>query len=222
MANAKDSPKALLYEQFARVGAALGHPKRLEILEILGQGERSVESLALACGLGITTASANLQVLRQARLVDTRREGVRIIYRLADDTVFRLLLALQEVGRLRLAEVQQITRDYLTSGDEFQPVMMEELWRRVRNGDVVVLDVRPAGEYRAGHIPGAISIPVDELSTRLGEVPSTEIVAYCRGPYCLLATEALEILRGHQRRARRLDGGFPEWRLSGLPVEVGG
>jgi DNA-binding transcriptional ArsR family regulator/rhodanese-related sulfurtransferase len=218
---ATDDPKEALYEQFARVGKVLGNPGRLELLHLLGQGERSVESLAKACGLGITTTSAHLQTLRQARLVDTRREGVRVFYRLADDSVYRLLVALQDVGRSRLAEVQQIVRDCFESKDDLKPVGKQELWDRIQRGDVVVLDVRPPGEYRAGHIPHAISIPVEELASRLGTLPrNAAIVAYCRGPYCVLATEALEILRTHGRRARRLEDGFPEWRLSGLPVEV--
>lgn len=215
-----NDPKGMLYEQFARIGKVLGNPKRLELLHLLGQGERSVESLALACDLGLTTASAQLQVLRQARLVETRRDGVKVFYRIADDTVYRLLLALQDVGRARLAEVQQIARDYFEARDELQPIGREELWERIQRGDVVVLDVRPAAEYRAGHIPQAVSIPAEELITKLGTLPpDAEIAAYCRGPYCVLATQAVEVLRNNGRRARRLEHGFPEWRLAGLPVE---
>lgn len=216
----ENDPKGMLYEQFARIGKVLGNPKRLELLHLLGQGERSVESLALACGLRLTTASAHLQVLRQARLVETRKDGVKVFYRIADDTVYRLLIALQDVGRTRLAEVQQIVRDYFEARDELQPIGKEELWERIQRGDVVVLDVRPAHEYRAGHIPRAISIPADELVAKLGTLPAdAEIAAYCRGPYCVLAAQALEVLRSNGRRARRLEDGFPEWRLAGLPVE---
>ncbi len=216
-----DSPKEMLYEQFARIGKVLGNPKRLELIHILGQGERSVEELAAACGLGLTTASAHLQVLRQARLVETRRDGVKVFYRLADDSVYRLLLSLQEVARVRLVEVQQIARDYFEARDELEPVSKQELWERVQQGDVVVLDVRPADEFRAGHIPGAVSIPAEELPQRLDELPAADVVAYCRGPYCVLALEALEVLRGHGRQGSRLEDGLPEWRLAGLPVELG-
>ena len=215
------SVKEALYEQFARIGKVLGNPGRLELLHLLGQGERGVESLAAACGLGLTTASAHLQILRQARLVETRKEGVRVYYRIADDAVYRLLIALQDVARTRLAEVQQIARDYFDAREELQPITHEELLERVRRGEVVVLDVRPADEFLAGHIAGAVSIPAGELSTRLDELPTgAEIVAYCRGPYCVLALEALEVLQGAGRRSRRLVDGFPEWRLAGLPVEV--
>lgn len=212
---------ALLYEQFARIGKVLGNAKRIELLHMLGQGERSVESLATTCGVGLTTASAHLQVLRQARLVETRRDGVKVFYRLADDTVYRLLIALQDTGRARLAEVQQIARDYFDARDQLQPIERDELRERVHRGDVVVLDVRPAEEFRAGHIAGAISIPAGDLSTRLDELPPGEIVAYCRGPYCVLATQAVEMLRDRGRHARRLEDGFPEWRLAGLAVESG-
>lgn len=212
---------ALLYEQFARIGKVLGNPKRIELLHMLGQGERSVESLAAACGLGLTTASAHLQLLRQARLVETRRDGVKVFYRLADDTVYRLLLALQDAGRARLLEVQQITRDYFDARDRLQPVGRDELRDRVQRGDVVVLDVRPAEEFRAGHIPGAISIPAEELSARLDELPLGEVVAYCRGPYCVLAAKAVKTLRKRGRNARRLEDGFPEWRLAGFAIESG-
>ncbi len=219
--DASVNASALLYEQFARIGKVLGNAKRIELLHMLGQGERSVESLAAACGLGLTTTSAHLQVLRQARLVETRRDGVKIFYRLADDTVYRLLLALQETGRARLVEVRQIARDYLDARDRLQPVGCDELRDRVSRGDVVVLDVRPAEEFRAGHIAGAISIPLGELGTRLKELPPGEVVAYCRGPYCVLATQAVELLRRRGRDARRLEEGFPEWRLSGLAVATG-
>lgn len=218
----QDNFKEAVFEQFARIGKAIGNSKRLELLHLLGQGERSVESLANESGLGLTSASAHLQVLRQARLTETRREGVKVFYRLADDSVYRLFLALQDVAQTRLAEVRQAARDYFEARDELQPITREELWERVLREDVIVLDVRPLNEFNAGHIPQALSIPAAELSARLAELPKdTEVVAYCRGPYCVLALEALELLRSDGRRARRLADGFPEWRLSGLPVAVG-
>lgn len=214
--------KATLNEQFARISKALSNPKRLELLHILGQGERTVESLARATGLGVTTASAHLQALRQARLVDGRRDGVRVYYRLADDAVYRLLIALQEVGRIRLAEVQQVERDYFRARDGMEAIPRRELQRRIERGDVIVIDVRPRDEYRAGHVPHAVSIPLDDLAEHLRALPpGREVVAYCRGPYCVLATEAVEVLRKAGRQARRMEGGLPEWKLDALPVAVG-
>lgn len=212
--------KDALYEQFARVGKAAGNPKRLEILDLLRQGERSVEGIATATDLGLTTASAHLQLLRQARLVATRKDGTRVYYRIADDTVSQFLSALQELARARLTEVEQTVRTYFAARDALDPVGREELLRRIDTGDVVVLDVRPAEEYAAGHVRGAVSIPLEELSARLDELPANvEIVAYCRGPYCVLAPQSIELLRASGRLARRLEDGFPEWRAAGLPVE---
>lgn len=211
-----------LNEQFARLGKAVASPKRIELLDLLCQGERSVEGLARATRMGLTNTSAHLQVLRRARLVETRREGVKIFYRVADDAVCRFYFALRDLGRTRLAEVEQIVRDYFDARDDLEPVSREALLERVHRGEAAVIDVRPAEEYSAGHIPGAISIPIAELRHRLGDLPAgVEIVAYCRGPYCVLAPEALTVLRGSGFPARRLEDGFPEWRLAGMPVEVG-
>ena len=213
--------KDALYEQFARVSKALASPKRVEIVDLLGQAERTVEALAQATSMGVTNTSAHLQVLKGARLVETRKEGTKVYYRL-DDEVSRLYAAIRDVARHRLAEVEQIARDYFAAREELEPLTRQELRKRLRTEDVVVVDVRPQEEYAAGHIPGAISLPVAELTDRIGELPlDVEIVAYCRGPYCVLAPEAVEILTLRGFRTRRLEDGFPEWRLAGLPVAVG-
>jgi len=213
--------KDTLYEQFARVAKVAGHPRRLEILDLLRQGERSVEAIGSETSLGVTTTSAHLQLLRQARLVSTRREGTRVFYRLADDTVSSFLVAIQQLARARLTEIDHIVRIYFASTDALNPISREELRRRLDAGDVVLLDVRPQTEFASGHIPGAVSIPMDEIPARLAELPSgIEIVAYCRGPYCVLAPQSIEILKRLGRRARRLEDGFPEWQLAGLPVEI--
>jgi len=213
---------AALYEQLARIGKAVASPSRVELLDLLCQGERSVDALARTTGMSVTNTSQHLQALKGIRLVETRREGARVFYRLADDEVCRFLAALRALARARLAEVEQVVRDYLESPDRLEPVSRTELLERVQDGAVVVLDVRPADEYAAGHIPGAISIPLADLGRRLDGVPRTaEIVAYCRGPFCLLASEAVEQLREHGYQARRLEDGVPEWRLAGLPIEVG-
>lgn len=214
--------KDTLYEQFARVAKAAAHPKRIEILDLLRQGERSVDAIASEIGMGLTTASAQLQLLRQARLVATRKEGTRVFYRIADDAVSRFLTAVQELARARLTEVEQVVQSYFATRDVLEPISRDELRRRLEDGDVVVLDVRPRAEYVAGHIAGALSIPLDELVERLAELPSgVEIVAYCRGPYCVLAPESIEILTRHGHSSRRLADGFPEWQQNGFPVEVG-
>lgn len=211
-----------LYDQFARIGKAVGSPRRLELLEVLGQSERSVEQLAAATGMTVTNASAHLQVLRRARLVDRRREGARAVYRLADETVARFLAGLQELARALLAEVDQAVRDRLSAHDRLEPIGRAELARRLAQRDVVVVDVRPADEFAAGHIADTRSIPLAQLEQRLGELPGDlEIVAYCRGPYCALAPAALEILHRNGFRARRLTDGFPQWRMAGLPVTEG-
>lgn len=211
-----------LYEQFARIGKVLGSARRIELLDLLAQAERSVEELAELTGMEAANTSAHLQVLRGARLVETRREGNRVFYRLAGDEVTALVVALQEAARARLAEVGEVVRAHLSDTDGFEGVGRQELLERASRGDVIVLDVRPAEEYRAGHIPGAVSIPLGELETRLGELPpDVEVVAYCRGPYCVFAGEAVALLRGRGRRARRLVDGLPEWRLAGLPVAAG-
>jgi rhodanese-related sulfurtransferase len=214
--------KDALYEQFARLGKAVASPKRIELLDLLCQAERTVEGLAKATRMGVTNTSAHLQVLRQARMVETRREGVKVFYRLADEEVCRFFFALRDLGRARLAEVDQVVRDYFEAREDLEPVSRDGLIRRLERGEAAVLDVRPVEEFAAGHIPGASSIPLEELEHRLGELPGdVEIVAYCRGPYCVLAPEALRILRTNGFRARRLEDGFPEWRLAGMPVQVG-
>jgi rhodanese-related sulfurtransferase len=209
--------KEALNEQFARLGKAVASPRRIELLDLLCQGERTVEGLARETRTGMTNTSAHLQVLRQARLVETRREGVKVFYRLADEEVCRFYFALRDLARKRLAEVEQVVRDYFGARDDMEPVSRDGLLRRIKEKEVAVLDVRPAEEYAAGHIPGAVSIPVAELEQRLDELPmDVEIVAYCR-----FAPEALTILRASGFRARRLEDGFPEWRLAELPIEVG-
>jgi rhodanese-related sulfurtransferase len=213
--------KNRLYSQYARIGRALGNPHRLEVLELLAQSERTVESLARELRLSMANTSQHLQVLRGAGLVETRREGLFIHYRLADDAVMPLSAALRTVAERRLAELERLVRDEFTSRSGAEPVSLEELLERARRDDVVVLDTRPAHEYRAGHIRGALSVPVDELQDRLRRLPkSREYVAYCRGPYCVYADRAVEILRASGRRARRLRDGFPEWKSAGFPVET--
>ncbi len=214
--------KEALYEQFARIGKAVASPKRVELLDLLCQGERTVEALARTTGMGITNTSAHLQALRSARLVEVRKEGTKAFYRLADPEVCRFFFSLRDLARGRLAEVEQIARDFFAARDELEPVVRKELLERLGREEVVVVDVRPPEEYRAGHIRGALSVPLPELRNRLRELPKdVEIVAYCRGPYCVMAPQALQILRKNGFRARRLEDGFPEWRLARLPVSVG-
>jgi len=214
--------KTALNEQFARIAKALASPRRIELLDLLAQGEHRVETLAAEADMSITLASAHLQALRQARLVETRRDGPRIFYRLAGDDVFELLTALRTVAHDRLAEVEHVVRAYFGAPDELEPIGRDELLRRARADDIVLLDLRPRDEYEAGHIPGAVSIPVENLEERLALLtPGTEIVAYCRGPYCVLAPRGIALLRSHGYRARRLEDGVAEWRLAGLPVAVG-
>ena len=211
-----------LYAEFARIGHAVSTPKRIELLDLLAQGEKTVEALAEQSATPVKNTSAHLRVLRQARLVETRRDGTRVFYRLADDEVFRFLRGLQTLGQSRLAEVQQVTRTYLTSRDELEPVTLAELKRLLRDGDVTVIDVRPRDEYEAGHIAGALSVPVAELGRRLRELPrAREVIAYCRGPYCVYSLEAVALLRKRGYRARRADEGFPDWRVAGLRVARG-
>lgn len=212
--------KRELFEQFARVGKALSSGIRLEILDLLAQGERSVDSLSRALGQPVANVSQHLQQLRQAGLVAARKEGQFVIYRIAGDQVIYLIKALQAVGETNLAEVERMVASYLATKDSLEPVPAKELLERVRKGLVTVLDVRPEVEYQAGHIPGAVNVPLEELESRLSELPrSREVVAYCRGPYCMLAFEAVAKLRAKGRKARRLEDGLPEWRLRGLPIE---
>lgn len=214
--------KDALNEQFARIGKAFASPRRVEIVDLLAQGERSVEALAGRAEITVGLASAHLQVLRRAGLIVARREGTRVIYRLAGDDVYRLLAAIREFAADRLAETARAARAYLGAADPLEPVSREELLARVKVGDAVVVDLRPVEEYRAGHIAGALSLPLEELEARLAELPAgIEIVAYCRGPFCALAPQGVTLLRRHGLRARRLEDGFPEWRFAGLPVAVG-
>jgi rhodanese-related sulfurtransferase/DNA-binding MarR family transcriptional regulator len=213
--------KAELFDSLARVGKALGSGKRLELLDLLAQGERSVEALARAAGLGVTTASAHLQILKQAGLVTTRRDGTRIHYRLAGADVTALYARLRDVAAAHSAHVAA-ARDAYLGPDDAEQVGRDELLRRVRAGEVIVLDVRPAEEYAAGHIPGAVSVPLDQLDQRLSELPGdTPIVAYCRGAYCVLAHDAVRLLTARGRAAARLTEGMLEWRLADLPVTHG-
>ena len=217
-----DTTKQILFHGFARVARALASPARLLLLDLLAQAEKSVDTLARQAGLSITNASNHLKELRTAGLVAARRAGHHVYYRLADPSVHALVRALQDVATRQLAEARQIVRDALEARDALEPVTVEELRRRMRSGDVVVLDVRPPDEYAAGHIPGAVSIPLAELERRISELPRRkEIVAYCRGPYCVFALQALELLRARGYRARRLREGLPDWRARGLEVETG-
>jgi DNA-binding transcriptional ArsR family regulator/rhodanese-related sulfurtransferase len=212
--------KTRLYEQFARLGKALASPQRLEILELLAQSERTVDSLASEIEQSTANASQHLQALREAGLVESRKQGLFVHYRLADQTVFELTKALRVAGESRLAEVERLVREHFGDRSDPEPVRMEDLLARARSGKVVIVDTRPANEYAAGHIAGAISVPVDDLQRRLRKLPkSKEYVAYCRGPYCVYADRAVEGLRASGRRARRLVVGFPEWKAAGLPVE---
>jgi rhodanese-related sulfurtransferase len=212
--------KDRLYGQYARIGKALGNPHRLEILELLAQSERTVESLAGELGLSMANTSQHLQVLRAAGLAETRRDGLFIHYRLADDSVVPLTTVLRTVAERRLADLERLIREEFAHRSRAELVGLAELLQRARREDVVVLDTRPAHEYRAGHIPGALSVPVDELQQRLRRLPRRkQYVAYCRGPYCVYADRAVEILQASGRRAQRLKEGFPEWRAAGYPVE---
>lgn len=222
MDNERNAGQAGLYEQLARIGKVVVHPKRIELLDVLCQGERRVEALAVATGLKVTTASAHLQVMRQARVVETRRVGTSVYYRAAGNEVCRFVAALGELARVRLAEVDRILRDLGDDPEGTERVTRDELLVRVRRGDVVVVDVRPSEEYEAGHIAGAVSLPLELLEARLDELDAAlEVVAYCRGPLCLLAPQAVSLLRARGRSARCLEDGMPEWRRARLPVAVG-
>jgi len=214
--------KDRLYGQFARIGKALGSPHRLEILELLAQRERTVDSLAGEIGLSLANTSQHLQALRQAALVESRRDGQFVYYRLAGAEVFELSRVLRTVAEARLAELERLVREHFGRRAGADPVQMGELLKRARSKQVVILDTRPASEYAAGHIAGAISVPVDDLQRRLQQLTKDKLyVAYCRGPYCVYADRAVELLRASGRRARRLLDGFPEWRAAGLPVAGG-
>ena len=212
--------KSDLFGQFARIGKALSSGKRLEMLEFLAQGERSVEQLAHLTGLAVANTSQHLQQLRQVGLVTARKQGLYVYYRVAGDGIVRLLAALHAVGEEHVADVDRLVRLFRDSKDDLEPVPAKELWQRVKQGLVTVLDVRPPEEYAQGHIRGAINVPVTELKKRLHQIPAgQEVVAYCRGPYCLLAYEAVQVLRKKGIKARRLEDGYPEWKSAGLPVD---
>jgi len=218
--NNKRSLKAELFEQFARVGRAVSAPLRLAILDVLAQSERTVEDIAREIGASVANASQHLRQLRSARLVASRRESLFIYYRLADDKVLQLWQMIREVGETRYAEIDEVVRTYLKERETMRSVDADELRRLIRTGDVVVLDVRPAVEFAAGHISGARSIPLSELAKRLRELPRRrQIVAYCRGPYCVLSDDAIMLLQKKKFRAARLTIGLPEWKLLGLPIE---
>jgi rhodanese-related sulfurtransferase len=213
--------KDAIYEQFARIGKAISSPKRLELLDLLCQGERTVEVLAKESGLTFANTSQHLQVLRAARLVEAEKEGLFVIYRLADQTVCEFFRAMRVLAESRLAEVEQIRRRFLEGREGMEPVDREALLELVREGAVTVLDVRPIEEYNAGHIPGALSIPLKELKLHLTELPrNQEIVAYCRGPYCVLSIQAVEMLRERGFQAVRLEEGIQDLRAMGFPIAV--
>ena len=214
--------KDRLYGQFARLGKALSNPHRLEMLELLAQSERTVDSLATELGISVANASQHLQALRQSALVESRKDGLFVHYRLAGPEVFDLSKVVRSVAERRLAELERLVRDHFGNRAHAEAVPMAELLKRARSKQVVILDTRPAREYIAGHIPGALSVPVDDLQRRLKELTKgREYVAYCRGPYCIYADRAVEILRANGRRAQRLIEGFPEWRSAGFPVSQG-
>lgn len=214
--------KNSLYTQFARIGHALASPKRIELLDLLAQGEKTVELLAEQIATPVKNTSAHLRVLRQANLVETRSEGTYVHYRLADDDVLRVLRGIEALGQRRLADVQQMVRLYMDERDQLEPVTSKELRRLMKNDSVFVVDVRPADEFKAAHIPGALSIPVPDIKRRLREIPrNREVIAYCRGKYCVYSLDAVTLLRKHGYKARRAVDGMPDWRAAGLPVEAG-
>jgi rhodanese-related sulfurtransferase len=212
--------KDQLYAEFARIGKALASPQRLELLDLLAQGERSVEDLAREAALTVANASQHLHVLRSARLVESRKEGLYVYYRLADPAVYTLWRALRDVGEQQLAEIDRLVETYMRHPEHLEPLSRDDLVRRLEVGDAILLDVRPALEYQQGHITGARSIPVEQMAARLDELnPDQEVVAYCRGPYCVFADEAVALLRVRGFTARRYAEGYPEWAAAGLPVE---
>lgn len=212
--------KDQLYAQFARIGKALASPQRLELLDLLAQGERTVEDLAGEAALTVANTSQHLHVLRSARLVESRKEGLYVYYRLADPVVFALWRALRDVGERQLAEIDRLVEAYMRHPEHLEPLTRDDLVQRLAEGDAILVDVRPALEYQQGHIAGARSIPVEQMEARLRELnPDQEVVAYCRGPYCVFADEAVALLRSRGYTARRYAEGYPEWAAAGLPVE---
>ncbi|NWG54036.1 MAG: metalloregulator ArsR/SmtB family transcription factor [Hydrogenophilaceae bacterium] len=222
LAESSRGVKAILHEGFAAVAKAAAHPHRLALLEQLAQGERSVDTLAERVGLSITNTSQHLQMMRRAGLLAARRDGKFTLYRLADDSVLALVDAIGAVAERNVAEVKAVVTSYFNARDDMEPVSRRELRKRMASGAVTVLDVRTAEEFALGHIPGAVSMPTNELRRRLSQLPrSKEIVAYCRGRYCVFAFEAVAQLRAAGYTARRLEDGLPHWRAAGLPVETG-
>jgi rhodanese-related sulfurtransferase/DNA-binding transcriptional ArsR family regulator len=216
------SPKPQLLQLFAQVGKAVASPARLELLELLAQGEKTVDVLARQANLTVKNASSHLRALRAARLVQTRKEGTFVHYSLSDETVHEFVRSLQMLAARRLAEVREIVRDYYRAPEALEAIAADELAERLRTGDATLVDVRPAEEFAAGHIAGAVSIPVGELEQRLAHLPADlEVVAYCRGPYCVLARTAVDVLRAHGFRARRLEEGVMDWRRLGFAVSTG-
>ena len=212
--------KDVVFEQFARIAYAFAAPKRLEIIDILAQGERDVDSLAREGAMTVANASRHLQILKAARLVENRREGVRIFYKLTDDDVFDCWKNLQSIAEKRVAEIREINRLFMQERDSMETIPAAELWQRIQNHDVVVLDVRPESEYAQSHIPHSLSLPLKQLKEKLNELPkNVDMVAYCRGPYCVLSPEAVSILKEAGVNAIRLAEGLPEWKRAGLPVE---
>jgi rhodanese-related sulfurtransferase len=213
--------KRSLYGHFAALGKALASPIRIEFLELLAQGERTVDSLAAETAVSLANASQHLQALRRAALVESRKDGLFVHYRLADPAVMDLCIALRTVAERRNAALERLVREHFGERSDAEAVPMPDLLKRARSQDMIVLDTRPASEYVAGHIPGALSVPIHELQQRLRQLPrNKEYVAYCRGPYCVYADRAVEMLRKSGRRARRLNGGLPEWRAAGFPVST--
>jgi ArsR family transcriptional regulator len=217
----RQSPKQILFGQFAVIAKAVAHPHRIELLEQLAQGERSVEVLADRTRISVANASQHLQHMRRAGLVAPRREGKFVFYSLADDAVLALMASLRILAERHSAEVERVVRSYFDRRDSLEPVSRHELMDRLKAGLVTVLDVRPEDEFALGHLPGAINIPLGALEKRLADLdPRQEIVAYCRGPYCVLSYEAVALLRTRGFKVRRLEDGLPEWRAAGLPVDT--
>jgi ArsR family transcriptional regulator len=215
------SAKIQIFEQFAELARVLGHAHRLELLEHVSQGERSVERLAQLTGLSVANTSAHLQHLRRGGFMQTRRDGKRVLYRLGDGPILGLLSALRFYAERNKAEVREIISDYFDKLDKLEPMSRGELVARLKDGNVTLLDVRPDDEFALGHLPGAVNVPIEDLERRLAELPrDQEIVAYCRGPYCILSFEAVSALRQKGYRIRRLEDGFPEWKAAGFDVEI--
>src|SRR5262252_1264295 len=222
MSRANANPKRELFVQFAAVAKAVGNEHRLELLELVAQGERTVEALASRTGLSIANASQHLQHLRRAGLLKSRRQGKFVYYTLADDGILDVLTALRRIAERNVAEVERVVRSYFNKLDDLEPVTRKQLLKLIRQGEVTVLDVRPPDEFALGHVPGAVNIPLRALKEQLAEInPDREIVAYCRGEYCVLSFEAVALLRARGFKARRLEEGLPEWRAAGFPIKIG-